>query len=270
MLSAEMRAGARSAAGSAAHAAASCARRRACTPRRCGWSSRALQAARRWAEIPPLLEQLVRRKVFDARAGASTCASARTASSSKRAAHDAAGLRDYWARAARVDQLHPKVARAAARELPAARRRPRGRRHPRREPRSRVGLGAGRALRRMPPRRRDASARAGRALAVHAQPGRGAAARARRRCASAQQLWGKAQTYLEASLALDDGWRAHLALGEMLGRLGRDGEANAHFVAALKLATDELSEAERALAPDDGVVAITRASLPALPFARRR
>ena len=28
-----------------------------------------------------------------------------------------------------------------------------------------------------------------------------------------QQLWGKAQTYLEASLALDNHWRAHVALG---------------------------------------------------------
>jgi len=55
-----------------------------------------------------------------------------------------------------------------------------------------------------------------------------------------QQLWGKAQTYLEASLALEDNWRAHLALGEMLGRLGSDDEANAHFVAALKLTTEEL------------------------------
>src|SRR5947207_495858 len=55
-----------------------------------------------------------------------------------------------------------------------------------------------------------------------------------------QQLWGKAQTYLEASLALDNHWRTHLALGEMLGRLGRSDEANAHFVAALRLATDEL------------------------------
>jgi hypothetical protein len=35
-------------------------------------------------------------------------------------------------------------------------------------------------------------------------------------------------------------WRAHLALGEMLGRHGRDTEANAHLVAALKLATGEL------------------------------
>ena len=56
------------------------------------------------------------------------------------------------------------------------------------------------------------------------------------------QLWGKAQTYLEASLALDNGWRAHLALGEMLGRQGRDAEANLHFVAALKLATGELNQ----------------------------
>lgn len=55
-----------------------------------------------------------------------------------------------------------------------------------------------------------------------------------------QQLWGKAQTYLEASLGVDNTWRAHLALGEMLGRLGRDAEANTHFVAALKLATDTL------------------------------
>ena len=30
-----------------------------------------------------------------------------------------------------------------------------------------------------------------------------------------ESLWGKAQTYLEASLALDDHWRTHLALGEL-------------------------------------------------------
>ena len=56
------------------------------------------------------------------------------------------------------------------------------------------------------------------------------------------QLWGKAQTYLEASLALDNRWRTHLTLGEMLGRLGRSDEANAHFVAALRLATEELKD----------------------------
>ena len=56
-----------------------------------------------------------------------------------------------------------------------------------------------------------------------------------------QQLWGKAQTYLEASLALDNHWRAHVALGEMLAKLDRHDEANAHLAAALKLALAELA-----------------------------
>jgi len=55
-----------------------------------------------------------------------------------------------------------------------------------------------------------------------------------------QQLWGKAQTYLEASLALDNHWRAHVALGEMLAKLDRRTEADAHFAAALRLALAEL------------------------------
>ncbi|HKP66180.1 MAG TPA: heme biosynthesis protein HemY, partial [Casimicrobiaceae bacterium] len=55
-----------------------------------------------------------------------------------------------------------------------------------------------------------------------------------------QQLWGKAQTYLEASLALDNHWRAHVALGEMLAKLDRKAEADAHFAAALRLALAEL------------------------------
>ena len=54
------------------------------------------------------------------------------------------------------------------------------------------------------------------------------------------QLWGKAQTYLEASLALDNSWRTNLALGEMQAKLGRTDGANAHFAAALKLALGEL------------------------------
>jgi HemY protein len=59
-----------------------------------------------------------------------------------------------------------------------------------------------------------------------------------------QQLWGKAQTYLEASLALDNHWRAHVALGEMLAELGRTDEANAHLAAALRLALGELTARE--------------------------
>ena len=54
------------------------------------------------------------------------------------------------------------------------------------------------------------------------------------------QLWGKAQSYLEASLALAESWRTHLALGELHAKLGRADEANAHLAAALKLALADL------------------------------
>ncbi|MGE5105462.1 MAG: heme biosynthesis protein HemY, partial [Betaproteobacteria bacterium] len=56
-----------------------------------------------------------------------------------------------------------------------------------------------------------------------------------------RELWGKAQTYLEASLALDNHWRAHVALGELQAKLGRTDEANAHLAAALRLALEELT-----------------------------
>ena len=54
------------------------------------------------------------------------------------------------------------------------------------------------------------------------------------------QLWGKAQTYFEASLAVDDSWRTRVALGELFARLNRDFDANAQLAAALKLALEEL------------------------------
>ena len=60
-----------------------------------------------------------------------------------------------------------------------------------------------------------------------------------------ESLWGKAQTYYEASLALDNHWRAHAALGEMHGRLGRDESANTHLATALKLALAELKRTAR-------------------------
>ena len=54
------------------------------------------------------------------------------------------------------------------------------------------------------------------------------------------QLWGKAQTYFEASLAVEDAWRTRVALGELFGRLDMNVEANKELAAALKLALREL------------------------------
>ncbi len=199
---------------------------------------RTLQAARRWGEVPTLLEQLVKRKVFDASQADLVCISAYS-EQLKALQHDAVGLRETWARVPDATRLHPRVARAAAASF--------------------LKLGGD----------REAAEILSASLQQEWNPelvelyGRCHVADATRQLEQAErwltthnhdavllrvlgvlcqraQLWGKAQTYLEASLALDDGWRAHLALGEMLGRQGRDRDANAHFVAALKLATDAL------------------------------
>ena len=199
---------------------------------------RALQAARRWNEIPALLEQLVRRKVFDSVQAEHVRVSAQS-ELIKALSHDAAGLRDCWNRLPDATRTHPQIARAAAQSF--------------------VQLGGDREaveiLANALDREWDSQLvemygecrvadstrqleQAERWLPLHNQDA--VLLRVLGTLCQRQQLWGKAQTYLEASLALDDGWRAHLALGEMLGRLGRDAEANAHFVAALRLATDEL------------------------------
>lgn len=199
---------------------------------------RALQAARRWNEIPALLDQLVRRKVFDSIQADHARVSAQS-EQIKALAQDAAGLRDCWNRLPDATRTHPKIARAAAQSF--------------------IQLGGDReaaeilanALAREwdselvdiygecriadPTRQLE---QAERWLPSHDQDA--VLLRVLGTLCQRQQLWGKAQTYLEASLALDNSWRAHLALGEMLSRLGRDAEADAHFVAALRLATDEL------------------------------
>jgi len=200
---------------------------------------RALTAAGRPAEIPALVDQLVKRKVYDAHQGELLRASAH-AEALASLAHDAAGLRAYWARVPENDRRQAKVARAAARSF--------------------VQLGCDREaadiLARSLERNWDPTL-----LPLYAECRAPDATRqletaerwlvshnddatllyALGRLCERQQLWGKAQTYLEASLALDNHWRAHVALGEMLSQLGRHDEANAHLAAALKLALADLS-----------------------------
>ena len=203
---------------------------------------RALTAAGRPSEIPALVDQLVKRKVYDPQQGDVLRASAH-AESLTLFAHDPAGLRAYWARVPDNDRLQPKVARAAARGF--------------------LLLGGDRdaadiiarsldthwdpALVRLyaecrPPDATRQLETAERWLIMHNQDA--TLLYALGRLCERQQLWGKAQTYLEASLALDNHWRAHVALGEMLERLDRRDEANAHLAAALKLALAELERSD--------------------------
>jgi HemY protein len=51
-----------------------------------------------------------------------------------------------------------------------------------------------------------------------------------------QRLWGKAQSYLEASLAVEETSEAHLELASLCDQLERTEEANRHYRASAKLA----------------------------------
>ena len=74
---------------------------------------RALTAAGRHVEIAPLVDQLVKRRVYDAAQGDLVRAGAHAeALASLR--QDAAGLRTYWNRLPDTDQENPRVARAGA------------------------------------------------------------------------------------------------------------------------------------------------------------
>jgi len=203
-------------------------------------SLRTLNAAGRSAEVPGVVDQLVRRGVYDADQGALLRASAqgeRLAS----LALDAAGLRDAWNRMPEADRLHPRVALAAAASF--------------------ARLGGD----------REAVDILTRSLERHWDPALVALFGECRPADVARQLevaegwlaahrddavllatlgrvceraglWGKAQSYYEASLAVDDHWRARVMLGSLLVRLGRGDDANAHLAAALKLALAELGE----------------------------
>ena len=195
---------------------------------------RALTAAGRPAEVPALVDQLVKRKVYDAQQGELLRASAH-AESLASLAHDAAGLRAYWARVPELDRLQPKVARAAAKSF--------------------LELGSDREaaeiLARCLDRNWDSALvvlyaecrapdatrqleTAERWLVAHNQDA--SLLYALGRLCERSELWGKAQTYLEASLALDNHWRAHVALADLFAKLDRRDEADAHRAAALTLA----------------------------------
>jgi HemY protein len=201
---------------------------------------RALQAAGRYAEIPPLVDQLVKRKAYSATEGEFVRAAAHAEELTARVL-DAEGLRAYWSKLTDAEQRMPKIARAAARSF--------------------MALGGD----------RDAAVILVRSLerewnsdlvALYAQcsPADGAPQLEQAErwlsqhrddatllyalgvlCERAQ-LWGKAQTYFEASLAVADTWRTRVALGELFARLNRDSDANAQLAAALKLALAELEK----------------------------
>lgn len=199
---------------------------------------RATINAGRHADVPPLVEQLVKRKVYDTAQGdlLRTTAYAQALAQQR---IDAAGLRAYWNRIPEADRTDSKVARSGATAF--------------------LALGGDREAAEIVVRALDRNWDAD--LAVLYAQCRAADTSAQLQTAERwllahntdatllyalgrlcqrESLWGKAQTYYEASLALDAHWRTHVALGEMLARLERHDEANVHLAAALKRSLAEL------------------------------
>ena len=55
------------------------------------------------------------------------------------------------------------------------------------------------------------------------------------------ELWGKAQNYLEASLSVEPGHKAHFALAQLNEKLGKHELAMAHYNKGLELTLKQLS-----------------------------
>jgi HemY protein len=62
-----------------------------------------------------------------------------------------------------------------------------------------------------------------------------------RLCAQ-QELWGKAQSYLDASIAVEPTYTAHLALAELHDQLGHADAARRHYRESLELAVAQLKQ----------------------------
>lgn len=54
------------------------------------------------------------------------------------------------------------------------------------------------------------------------------------------ELWGKAQSYLEASLSIEPGYPAHLALAQLFEELGKQEAASEHYRKGLDFALKQI------------------------------
>lgn len=199
---------------------------------------RALQAAGRWQEVPVLADQLAKRDVLEP-AQAQQLRWHAQSECLRQLVSDGKGLRDYWQKLADTDRRQTRVAEAGARSF--------------------LKLGGERQAAEIVAASLEEEwsqdlvllyaecagsdnvkliQQAEAWLPAHSDDA--VLLLALGRLCIAEKLWGKAQTYLEASLALEESPTAHVLLGEILGRQGNTEKANAHLAAAMRLAMKEL------------------------------
>jgi HemY protein len=199
---------------------------------------KAQQQARNWEQVLALTEDLRRRNVFDA-SQAQRLRCYAFAENLKRKALDARALEEAWGRIPSSDRADRRVAAAAARGFAALG--DCGRAHRIIElavdaswDSDLVGLYAecegGDTVRRIE--------RAEAWLATH--PGDAVLLLTLGRLCFDQGLWGKAQSYLEASVAIEPTYTAHLALARLQEKLGNTDAARRHHRESFELALAHL------------------------------
>jgi HemY protein len=201
---------------------------------------RAQQMAMNWERVLALIPQLEKRRVFERPVVAQLRRHA-VIESLKRKAVDDKSLREYWDRLPVEDRYEPRIAATAAQSF--------------------IALGgcqeAHKIVEEGLDRQWDPAL-----LAIYSE-GLGTDVRQQleraekwleqhprdavllltlgRLCAH-QGLWGKARSYLEASLSIEPTHSAHLELGRLLDREGKPGEAAAAYQKALEVTLDQLKQ----------------------------
>jgi len=203
---------------------------------------KALQLAREWERSLPVIDQLEKRKVYDAAQARELRARAWIEHLKKRGGADVAALDEAWRKVPDALKLDARVARAAAQGY--------------------IALNAGHRAALLIERALDqawdselaalyAECDGGDAVKriehaerwLAAQPrDAGLLATLGRLCAR-QSLWGKAQSYLDASLSVEPTLEAHLAAARLNEQLNDHEAAQKHYRAALELALTRLKPA---------------------------
>ncbi len=185
------------------------------------------QALGHWDEAVRLARVLEKREALPPEAAESLVIRERTSDLSRRS-HDERSLSEYWRTVPQNERIHPRIAAAAARAF--------------------MRLGDGRSAHRIIEealaagweaelvllygelRDSDARERIQRAESwLASRPRDAELLLTLGRLCGQVELWGKAQSYLEASLAAQPSRAAHVALATLFDRLGRTEEANREF-----------------------------------------
>jgi HemY protein len=201
---------------------------------------RAQQQLRNWEQVLALTEELRKRNAFDTTQAEHVRRHA-LAENLKRKLLDSHALEDAWNRMAAADRSDRRVAAAAAQCF--------------------IALGGSEQAHRIIEQALEAEW-SGELVRLYAESGGGdAIARIQRaeawlgkhprdaallltlgRLCAEQELWGKAQSYLDASIAIESTHTAHLAAARLQETLGNAEAARQHYREALNLALAQLHE----------------------------